>query len=87
MNSQDVILGATIALMASFTFGYRAIIAWFVPAKHQKHLERWGESYRGWSSTEEMWWRSKMNFWVMRIAYTIGFFLFVYAFLAILGLA
>lgn len=65
--------------------GYRTIIAWTRPDKHQKHLEWWARRYSGWLPDGERWWRSKANFWIMRIAYALGFFMFLYGLLALIG--
>ena len=71
MNETILILGLVVS---SVVFGYRTYVAWILPDKHREHLDYWSGFLRGLvRKAGEEWWQTDIQFWIMRIGYTIGF--------------
>lgn len=70
MKDAVLILGL---IVSSVVFGYRTYVAWILPDKHWEHLDYWSGFYAGWSKLGENWWQTDMQFWIMRIGYTVSF--------------
>jgi hypothetical protein len=72
MDREQVLL-VFLLLLSTVVFSHRTYIAWLRPKGHWKHLYYWSNFYAGWSRLGEEWWRSRTQFWILRIAYTLGF--------------
>jgi hypothetical protein len=66
-----------LSLLSTLVLGHRTYIAWLRPNEHWKHLYYWSDFYSGWSKIGEEWWRSRTQFWIIRVAYTLGFLISV----------
>jgi hypothetical protein len=64
-----------IVLLGIGIFGFRAFIAWFRPQEHQEYLELRGSFFDGWPLGAKAFWTSRFNFWLMRLAFTLGLLL------------
>ncbi len=82
MTHTELLILSTVLLIIVIGTGYRSYIAWFRPAAHQEFLEKHGNILRGLPLGAYQFYTSQFNFWLMRIMYSLAFFLST----AVLGL-
>lgn len=70
-SALDIYAKLVITILAIVGFGYRAYIAWFIPAEHEDYLSRQRHIAQGWFTKEEPRPVASFTNWFFRISYTI----------------
>jgi hypothetical protein len=74
MSPQEFYIVTTVLTLALLICAWRTYIAWLKPDEHQAFLEFWGGFFDGWLPSAQAYWTSSFNAWLMRISFTLGFF-------------